>query len=259
MAGNSPQHAYINRILPHAERIGAMYNINPQIIIAQMAMENKWGQSILPNSFNHGNVNEFRKNVDGVWANDAGNRRKFRIFKNDNDFFDYLSGLYGRKYSGIKGMTDPYAVGHYLHKAGYAENKNYGKDLAAVYNSVVKHMPGYKWNGTPTTSVPVPTNNGSIVGSAQMNYGSVQPTSSSGTPTTPAMTPWQHQQSGAQQALQRDMFDQQSRAGGGRQGAQTTFDTMQGINYTRSINNALNDFFQTKHRKYSIDQQLNGF
>ena len=158
----TPQEAYLQRIMPHAERMAQQFGTHPFLIASQMAMENKWGQSILKDTFNHGNVMELRNDVDGVYALDNGNRRKFRKFASDDDFFNHLSGLYERKYSGIRGMTDPYQYGNYLHKQGYAENPNYGKDMVAMYNSVARRMPGYKWDGKATTPLPQWSQNGTM-------------------------------------------------------------------------------------------------
>ena len=84
------------------------------------------------------------------------------LYDSDDDFFNHLGGLYERKYSGIRGMTDPYQYGNYLHKQGYAENPNYGKDMVAMYNSVARRMPGYKWDGKATMPLPQGSQNGTM-------------------------------------------------------------------------------------------------
>lgn len=152
----TPQEAYVRQILPYAEQQAQRLGVHPAAIIGQMALETKWGQSILKGTNNHGNIMELRKGVNGVYANDNGNHRKFRIFANDQDFFNHFGGLMERKYKGVIGKLDPYQYGLALKRGGYAENPNYASDVAKMYNAVVKRLPqGYKWNGKATTPIPV--------------------------------------------------------------------------------------------------------
>lgn len=152
----TPQQAYIQRILPYAEREAQRLGVHPMSIIGQMALETNWGRNILKGTNNHGNIMEVRPGVNGVYANDNGNHRKFRIFADDNDFFNHFSGLMERRYKGVKGQLDPFKYGQALKAGGYAENPNYAQDLAKMYNAVAKRMPGYKWNGQATTQIPIP-------------------------------------------------------------------------------------------------------
>ena len=237
----TPQEAYLQRIMPHAERIAQKFNTHPFLIAAQMAMENKWGQSILKDTYNHGNVMELRNNVDGVYAMDNGNRRKFRKFASDDDFFNHLGGLYERKYSGIRGMTDPYQYGHYLYKQGYAENPNYGRDMVAMYNSVARRMPGYKWNGKATMPLP----QGSTNGTMQMMQGGVEQ-HPQGHGVTP-LASWQHQPSTTPEQRQQDFFAQQPSVAAAGAGSIATAD---GMNPFGQLSNAyLQDYFLRRSKQ----------
>lgn len=146
--------AYRNRLLPYAEQLAAKYNVHPNWIIGQMALETNWGASVLPGTNNHGNVLEVRKNVPGVTASDAGNRRTFRKFANDQEFFNYYDNMLGGRYKGVTGAPDAYQFGQALLNKGYAENKNYARDVAAVSNAVNKLAGDYQWQGKPTTTAP---------------------------------------------------------------------------------------------------------
>lgn len=182
----TPQQAYIQRILPYAERSAQRLGVHPMAIIGQMALETNWGRNILKGTNNHGNIMEIRNGVNGVYANDNGNRRKFRIFANDGEFFDHFDGLMERKYKGIKGQMDPFQYGRALKAGGYAENPNYARDIATMYNAVAKRMPGYKWNGQATTQIPVPQGNstmGSMAGGGENTTQAPTPYSASNQPS----------------------------------------------------------------------------
>lgn len=154
--------AYLQRIMPYAEREAQRLGTHPAFIASQMALENNWGKSILPGTYNHGNVNEHRKNVAGVYANDAGNRRKFRIYANDSDFFDSYGGLLSRRYKGTMGAKDIYQFANALKAGGYAEDPRYVSSMANVYNQFTRLMPNYQWNGKATLPIPVQPTNGTM-------------------------------------------------------------------------------------------------
>lgn len=158
MATLEQQQAFYRRHLPLAERAAQQLGVHPFSILGQMALESNWGNS-LAGAYNYGNILETRKGVDGVWANDNGNRRQFRNFASDQDYYDHFVGLMNRRYKGVLGATDPTAYAKALKAGGYAEDPNYVSSIGRMYNAVnkVANTLGqpYQWNGTPTTPVPM--------------------------------------------------------------------------------------------------------
>lgn len=163
MATLQQQQAFYRTHLPYAERAAQQLGTHPFNILGQMALESNWGQSIA-GAHNYGNIMETRKGAQGVWANDNGNRRQFRNFANDQDYYDHFVGLIGRKYKGVQGATSPQAYAAALKAGGYAEDPNYVQSIGKMYNAVNK-VAGtlgsqYTWNGQPTTAIPVTASNG---------------------------------------------------------------------------------------------------
>lgn len=163
MATLQQQQAFFRAQLPYAERAAQQLGTHPFNILGQMALESNWGQS-LAGSHNYGNIMETRKGVQGVWANDNGNRRQFRNFANDQDYYNHFVGLMGRRYKGVQGAMSPQAYATALKAGGYAEDPNYVQSIGKMYNAVNKvagTLGGpYQWNGQPTTAVPVMAGNG---------------------------------------------------------------------------------------------------
>ena len=163
MATLQQQQAFFRAQLPYAERAAQQLGTHPFNILGQMALESNWGQS-LAGAHNYGNIMETRKGVQGVWANDNGNRRQFRNFANDQDYYNHFVGLMGRRYKGVQGAMSPQAYATALKAGGYAEDPNYVQSIGKMYNAVNKvagTLGGpYQWNGQPTTAVPVMAGNG---------------------------------------------------------------------------------------------------
>lgn len=161
MATLEQQQAFYRAQLPYAERAAKQLGTHPFNILGQMALESNWGNS-LAGAHNYGNILETRKGVQGVWANDNGNRRQFRNFANDQDYYDHFVGLINRRYKGVLGAATPQAYGAALKAGGYAEDPNYVNSINKMYNAVHK-VAGtlgqpYQWNGEVTTPVPVQAN-----------------------------------------------------------------------------------------------------
>lgn len=163
MATLQQQQAFYRTHLPYAERAAQQLGTHPFNILGQMALESNWGQSTA-GAHNYGNIMETRKGVQGVWANDNGNRRQFRNFANDQDYYNHFVGLMGRRYKGVQGAMSPQAYATALKAGGYAEDPNYVQSIGKMYNAVNKvagTLGGqYTWNGQPTTAIPVTAGNG---------------------------------------------------------------------------------------------------
>lgn len=158
MATLEQQQAFFRAQLPYAERAAKQLGTHPFNILGQMALESNWGNS-LAGSHNYGNILETRKGVEGVWANDNGNRRQFRNFANDQEYYDHFVGLMNRRYKGVLGAATPQAYAEALKAGGYAEDPNYVSSINKMFNAVNK-VAGtlgtpYQWNGEVTTQIPI--------------------------------------------------------------------------------------------------------
>lgn len=133
---------FLHEMLPYANKVAGSLNVDPRLILARWAGETNWGQAVLPDSYNLGNVVEVRKGVKGIVARDNGNKRKFRKFDSFADYADYEEGLLRRRYKDALNTDDPMRHFEALKRGGYAEADNYsefmGKDM---YNSIVRRMP----------------------------------------------------------------------------------------------------------------------
>lgn len=142
---------FLQQMYPHAKKVADGIGTTPEIILSRWAGETGWGKRILPNTYNLGNVNETRKGVQGVWADDAGNRRNFRVFQSFDDYANFELGMLKRKYGALQGVKDPYRHAQILKAGGYAEDPNYAEHIGkAMYSSVTKRMPLINKTVTPS-------------------------------------------------------------------------------------------------------------
>ena len=60
--------AFIQQYSPIAESIGKELNVDPKIILAQFGLETGWGKSVIPGTYNLGNIKD--PSGKGVRAHD---------------------------------------------------------------------------------------------------------------------------------------------------------------------------------------------
>lgn len=155
---SSTQENFVMMLKPHAEKAAAELNINPDVLIAQVALETGWGKHVIhdkrgQNSFNLFNIKagsqwqgdkvnvstlEFR---DGIAANEKADFRKYTNYA--ESFSDYVKFMKNNsRYAEVleKG-NDSAAYADALQSAGYATDPEYAKKIKRLLNSdVIKSL-----------------------------------------------------------------------------------------------------------------------
>jgi len=139
--------AFIQEYTPIAERIGQQLNVDPRILLAQFGMETGWGSSIVPGTYNLGNIKSAGK---GVEATDNATKSKDRYlkFEDPNVFADYYAQYIKRQFPEVVGSgADVGAFTKALRpgtQGGYAEDKDYGSKLNSAFSLVNARMESAK-------------------------------------------------------------------------------------------------------------------
>jgi flagellar protein FlgJ len=155
---SSTQENFVMMLKPHAEKAAAELNINPDVLIAQVALETGWGKHVIhdkrgENSFNLFNIKagnqwqgdkvnvstlEFR---DGIAANEKADFRKYSNYA--DSFSDYVQFMKNNsRYAQVleKG-NDSAAYADALQSAGYATDPEYAKKIKRLLNTdVIKSL-----------------------------------------------------------------------------------------------------------------------
>ena len=149
---SNTQENFVMLLKPHAEKAAAELNINPDVLIAQVALETGWGKHVIhdkqgQNSFNLFNIKtgsqwqgdkvnvatlEYR---DGVAINEKADFRKYSDYA--ESFSDYVRLMKNSsRYEPVlqKG-NDSAAYADALQSAGYATDPEYAKKIKRLLNS----------------------------------------------------------------------------------------------------------------------------
>lgn len=151
---SSSQENFVMMLKPHAEKAAAELNINPDVLIAQVALETGWGKHVIhdkqgANSFNLFNIKagsqwqgdkvnvstlEYR---DGIAANEKADFRKYSDYA--DSFSDYVRLMKNssRYEKVLETGTDSAAYAEALQSAGYATDPEYAQKIKRLLNSDV--------------------------------------------------------------------------------------------------------------------------
>lgn len=155
---SSTQENFVMMLKPHAEKAAAELNINPDVLIAQVALETGWGKHVIhdkqgANSFNLFNIKaggqwqgdkvnvstlEFR---DGIAANEKADFRKYADYS--ESFSDYVRLMKNssRYEKALSAGANSSAYAEALQSAGYATDPAYAKKIKQLLNSdVLKNL-----------------------------------------------------------------------------------------------------------------------
>lgn len=149
---SSTQENFVMMLKPHAEKAAAELNINPDVLIAQVALETGWGKHVIHdkqggNSFNLFNIKagsqwqgakvnvstlEYR---DGIAANEKADFRKYSDYA--ESFSDYVQLMKNNsRYERVlEAGTNSSAYAEALQSAGYATDPFYAKKIKQLLNS----------------------------------------------------------------------------------------------------------------------------
>jgi len=155
---SSTQENFVILLKPHAEKAAAELNINPDVLIAQVALETGWGKHVIhdkqgENSFNLFNIKagsqwqgdkvnvstlEYR---DGIAANEKSDFRKYTDYA--ESFSDYVRLMKNssRYEQVLQKGSDSAAYAEALQSAGYATDPEYAQKIKRLLNSdVIKSL-----------------------------------------------------------------------------------------------------------------------
>jgi flagellar protein FlgJ len=149
---SSTQENFVMMLKPHAEKAAAELNINPDVLIAQVALETGWGKHVIhdkqgENSFNLFNIKagsqwqgdkvnvstlEYR---DGIAANEKADFRKYTNYA--DSFSDYVQLMKNssRYEQVLQKGSDSAAYAEALQSAGYATDPEYAQKIKRLLNS----------------------------------------------------------------------------------------------------------------------------
>ena len=135
----SPE-AFVQQYGPIAEKIGAEIGVDPKILLAQFGLETGWGKSVIPGTYNLGNIKD--PSGKGVRAKDKveGSNDAYLKFEDPDTFASYYADFIKRMYPKAVGAgsdVNKFSAG--LNKGvggSYATDPNYGLALRSSYNTV---------------------------------------------------------------------------------------------------------------------------
>jgi hypothetical protein len=142
---NFTPETFVKEYAPIAQRIGQQIDVDPAILLAKFGLETGWGKSVIPNSYNLGNIKDF--SGTGVMATDnqTKKREKYMQFEDPEVFADYYADFMKRLYpkaigtgSDIEKFTAGLGQGV---NGSYADNPDqYAKKINNAYGMVTPFM-----------------------------------------------------------------------------------------------------------------------
>lgn len=134
---------FIQQYGPVADRIGKELDVDPKILLAQFGIETGYGKSIVPGTFNLGNIKSANKGVKAK-DNATGNVDPYLKFEDADTFADYYVDYMKRRFPSVVGTgSDVTAFTAALRpgeQGGYAEDKNYGSKLSNGFSLINARM-----------------------------------------------------------------------------------------------------------------------
>lgn len=148
---DSPQ-SFIDALKPHAERIAKEAGINPDVLMAQAALETGWGKRLVPGKHGGSSNNLFNIKADTRWSGDKSHvstlefdgevarkeRAAFRSYANvEQSLQDYVDFIkeHPRYQQALQVADDPAQYAEALQSAGYATDPQYAQKIQSVLNN----------------------------------------------------------------------------------------------------------------------------
>ena len=139
---------FVASVWPHAERAAAALGLDPNVIVAQAALETGWGQSMPQNQYGESSLNLFGIKAGPEWQGRFAvkstlefvdgipqrRREPFRMYTSVAESFDdYVHFLRTRsRYSEALRAETPESFARGLQRAGYATDPNYADKLIGI-------------------------------------------------------------------------------------------------------------------------------
>ncbi len=148
------QQAFIDQLMPAAQRAAQRLGVPPEFLIAQAALETGWGQAMLRRSDGSPSHNLFNLKAGNGWDGDTVRVRTteyrngrpqtewatFRAYPNlEAAFDDYVRYLENSRFAAVRGSVRAEQFARRLQENGYATDPRYGEKLVGVIRSVQRH------------------------------------------------------------------------------------------------------------------------
>lgn len=150
--------AFIQEYGPIAERIGNDIGVDPKIILAKFGLETGWGKSVIPGTYNLGNIKDF--SGAGVKAYDKKEKSNdaYMKFEDPDTFAAYYSDFMKRMYPkaiGAGSDVDAFTTGlNQGVRGAYATAENYPDAIRNAYSLVNARVESMKPEDNPFGSGP---------------------------------------------------------------------------------------------------------
>jgi flagellar protein FlgJ len=143
---------FVNQLRPHAEQAARSLGVDPNVLLAQAALETGWGQGMVKNAHGDNSFNLFNIKADRSWQGkqaktltleyDGGVAKKemagFRAYDSYKDSFDDYVNFIKTNPRYAEALKKAGNAGHYLHElqqAGYATDPRYAEKVMTIYQS----------------------------------------------------------------------------------------------------------------------------
>lgn len=141
---------FVERFLPEAEAAARKLGIEPELLLAQAALETGWGSSLPRHADGASTHNLFGIKAGGAWRGERAahwtienvggvaerRREEFRAYgASEESFADYveLISTSPRYAAALEHADDPERYARALHDAGYATDPDYAEKWLAIY------------------------------------------------------------------------------------------------------------------------------
>jgi len=143
---------FIETLLPIAQKVTKGSNLDPQLLVAQAALETGWGKYVIEGSGGKSSFNFFGIKADQRWSGDSAmttthefiDGRKlvvnepFRAYQSaEESFTDYVKFISEspRYQQAVSAAAEPEKYAQALQQAGYATDPNYADKIIRIKNS----------------------------------------------------------------------------------------------------------------------------
>ena len=147
----SSKQDFMNHLRPHAQQAAKALGVDPNLLLAQAALETGWGQAVIKNGQGESSFNLFNIKADKSWQGKqakaltlefAGGVAKkevagFRAYESFKaSFDDYVNFIKANpRYSdALKKAGNPVQYLQELQQAGYATDPKYAEKILNIYN-----------------------------------------------------------------------------------------------------------------------------
>lgn len=143
---------FVEQLYPHAEKAAEVLGVNPEVLLAQAALETGWGKKLIRKNDGELSFNLFNIKATKHWNGDhvtvptleyrngvaVKEHAAFRAYQNPHEsFLDYveLINQNPRYQNAVQNADDPKRYVRELERAGYATDPKYAEKIINIMNS----------------------------------------------------------------------------------------------------------------------------